>query len=619
MRTNRSRYLGVHIRNACSETIWRLARHGGVAAICIGLAGCSAPVAQGGEDSPDQGTPAASPPARETPVEAPESGNSPALPGYPDLEVDASVSDNSPAPGAAIILSATVRNEGDEAAAATTLRFYRSTDASITTADTSVGTAEVAGLAGFGSRGQRLQLTAPTAAGTYHYGACVDAVAEESDTRNNCSASVRVRVQAAQTGQGQDTVTDPGAAPDLVVPSVSVSDSEPSGGGTFTLSATVRNDGTAAAPATTLRFYRSQDETITTSDTGVDDAAVVGLAPSGSVSASADPTAPEAAGTYYYGACVDTVADESDTTNNCSTSVSVEVTDHSEGFTLGPKPANLGPNAEYQPNEDGWHIGTDGVDVLLLPDGVDAKVDARGGDDRIFGGDGDDHFVGGTGNDLLDGGEGDDYVDGGEHDDDLRGYTGTDHLVGGEGNDRLNGGTGDDTDTLEGGPGDDELFGGGGIDYLYGGEDDDEIHDHAGANEIRGGPGNDRLYGTGKLYGEAGDDYLQSSSSGSGELYGGAGRDRLWAGSGDHTFWGGADIDSFDFNNPGSANVTIKDFAPGEDFIDLGTLSRITGFDALTITADGDDVVIGLTEHYTGTIRLENIAVEDLDADDFRF
>ncbi|MCY4375100.1 MAG: hypothetical protein OXC31_15165 [Spirochaetaceae bacterium] len=552
--------------------------------------------------------------------DSPGPGSTPALPGYPDLEVSASVSDNSPAAGAAFALSATVRNEGDESAAATTLRWYRSADVTVTTSDTSVGTEAVEGLAAFGSRGTSLALTAPETAGTYYYGACVDAVAAESDTRNNCSASVTVRVRAPSTDTSTDTtVPEPEGDPDLVVASVTVSDSEPSGGGTFTLSATVRNDGTAAAAATTLRYYRSADENVTTSDTEVGDDATVGLASSGSVSASADLTAPEAAGTYYYGACVDAVEDESDTANNCSTSVSIEVKDSSGGFTLGPKPINLGPNSDYQPNEDGWHIGTDGVDVLLIPDGIDAKVDVRGGDDRVFGGDGDDHFVGGDDNDLLAGGPGDDYLVGGEGDDSLSGNDGADHLVGGEGDDRLIDDGSETSDRLEGGPGDDYIGGNAGIDDLYGGPDDDHLNDPFGANEIRGGPGNDRLYGTGKLYGEEGDDYLQSSSESGNELYGGAGRDRLWAGSGSPTFLGGTNIDSFDFNYPGSATVTIKDFSPGEDFIDLATLFRIPGFDDLTITASGDDVVIGLTEHYSGTIRLENVAVDDLDAEDFRF
>ena len=38
-----------------------------------------------------------------------------------------------------------------------------------------------------------------------------------------------------------------------------------------------------------------------------------------------DLTAPATSGTYYYGACVDTVTDESDTTNNCSSAVTVTV------------------------------------------------------------------------------------------------------------------------------------------------------------------------------------------------------------------------------------------------------------------------------------------------------
>ena len=41
-----------------------------------------------------------------------------------------------------------------------------------------------------------MSLTAPTTAGTYYYGACVDAVTGESDTADNCSSSVQVTVQS---------------------------------------------------------------------------------------------------------------------------------------------------------------------------------------------------------------------------------------------------------------------------------------------------------------------------------------------------------------------------------------------------------------------------------------
>ena len=107
---------------------------------------------------------------------------------------------------------------------------------------------------------------------------------------------------------------------DLVVEASSVSDSAPETGASFTLSATVRNAGDGASPATTLRFYRSTDSDVTTSDTAVGADAVPGLAASGSAGASVDLTAPPGPGTYYYGACVDAVMDDSDTTNNSSAS-----------------------------------------------------------------------------------------------------------------------------------------------------------------------------------------------------------------------------------------------------------------------------------------------------------
>ena len=38
-----------------------------------------------------------------------------------------------------------------------------------------------------GTRAESLSRTAPSSTGTYYYGVCVDPVAGESDTRNNCS------------------------------------------------------------------------------------------------------------------------------------------------------------------------------------------------------------------------------------------------------------------------------------------------------------------------------------------------------------------------------------------------------------------------------------------------
>ena len=113
----------------------------------------------------------------------------------PDLVVQTpSVSDSSPNAGESFTLSTTVRNQGNGGAALTTLRYYRSADATISMGDTQVGTDAVSGLSVSGASDESINLTAPSTAGTYYYGACVDPVSGESDTGNNCSSAVRVTV-----------------------------------------------------------------------------------------------------------------------------------------------------------------------------------------------------------------------------------------------------------------------------------------------------------------------------------------------------------------------------------------------------------------------------------------
>ena len=231
----------------------------------------------------------------------------------PDLVVGApTVSDSSPTAGASFTLSATVRNQGSGSSAATTLRYYRSTDSSISSADTQVGTDFVGGLSASGTSDELTSVTAPSTAGTYYYGACVEAVSGESNTTNNCSSGVAVTVSVA-------------TAPDLVVGAPTVSDSSPDAGASFTLSATVRNQGSGSSAATTLRYYRSTNSTISSADTQVGTDSVGGLSASGTSPESTSVTAPSTAGTYYYGACVAAVSGESDTTNNCSSGVAVTV------------------------------------------------------------------------------------------------------------------------------------------------------------------------------------------------------------------------------------------------------------------------------------------------------
>ena len=135
-------------------------------------------------------------------------------------------------------------------------------------------------------------------------------------------------INSAGTGPASNVAnatTGVAPAPDLVVDTPTVSDSAPVAGASFTLSATVRNQGNGPSPLTTLRYFQSTDSTITTSDTEVGTDSGIGPNPSVMSDESISLTAPVTPGTYYYGACVDSVFDESNTTNNCSAAVTVTV------------------------------------------------------------------------------------------------------------------------------------------------------------------------------------------------------------------------------------------------------------------------------------------------------
>ncbi len=268
---------------------------------------------------------------------------------HPDLTVASpAVRNDRRAAGAGFTFSATVHNAGRGNAAATTLRVYRSKDATVTASDKGVGAAAVTELPASESVDVTVELTAPSSAGTYYYGACVDAVDGESDTENNCSEAVPVIVSEP------DAPAAP--LPDLVLEPPEVSDAAPATGGEFTLSVRVRNAGSAPAAETAVRFYQSTDQAITPSDPEVGTDTIATLAASASHVASVDLTAPSLPGTYYYGACVSAADDQSDTANNCSASVRVTV-------PRPPPPAppqiatRRSPGPDLEVEEDESHLG----------------------------------------------------------------------------------------------------------------------------------------------------------------------------------------------------------------------------------------------------------------------
>ena len=112
--------------------------------------------------------------------------------------------------------------------------------------------------------------------------------------------------------------------PDLIVQSPSASAVVLTPGQAFTLQVTVHNQGDQQAAATMLHYYRSNNATITASDTEVGTGAVDALAVSATSEQSIELTASVGV-ERYYGACVASVDGEINTDNNCSSAVKTTV------------------------------------------------------------------------------------------------------------------------------------------------------------------------------------------------------------------------------------------------------------------------------------------------------
>ena len=232
-------------------------------------------------------------------------------PQSPDLSVVVLVSPSSITEGESVTVAATVSNQGNGSAAGTTVRFYRSSDAKIDSNDRSVGSSQAVGSLAAGGTSTVSATDTLALAGTYYYGACVDAVSNESNASNNCSSGVPVIVQPAR-------------APDLAV-TVSVNPSSITEGESVTVAATVSNQGNGSAAGTTVRFYRSSDAKIDSNDLSVGSNQAVGSLAAGDTSTVSATDTLALAGTHYYGACVDAVSGESNVSNNCSPAVKVTI------------------------------------------------------------------------------------------------------------------------------------------------------------------------------------------------------------------------------------------------------------------------------------------------------
>ena len=310
----------------------------------------------------------------------------------PDLDirnfrVNDSTSDATLTAGASFTIRADVYNfPSADPVSGVILRYYRSTNNVISRSDdTRVGSDTVGSLGAGQTSSQSITLTAPTTAGVYYYGACVDEVAGERDPGDDCTTNdeaIRVTV----------TGTTPPTRPDLDIRNFRVNDSTSdatlTAGASFTIRADVYNFPSAdPASGVILRYYRSTNNVISRSDTRVGSDTVGSLGAGETSSQSITLTAPTTAGVYYYGACVDEVAGERDPRDDCtadSEAIRVTVTGTTPPVTIAtPTIATTNPVAggtitgNGRITNNGASAARVSVDFLWSDDTVLSSDDSR--------------------------------------------------------------------------------------------------------------------------------------------------------------------------------------------------------------------------------------------------
>ena len=207
-------------------------------------------------------------------------------------------------------IHATVKNEGDQESTATVLKFYRSVDDTISedTRDDELldASAIIKPLPVGNSVKVSVRVTTPNTSGVYYYGACLtDSVGEE-----NC---LLVKITVRDT------------KPDLVIESIRAEPSNVLPGTQFKLHVTYKNQGALTSTETTVKYYRSANATFSETDKLTATDKRVPVTGRSTITRVRMETAPENPGTYYYGACVESVPNERNIDNNCSEAVRVIV------------------------------------------------------------------------------------------------------------------------------------------------------------------------------------------------------------------------------------------------------------------------------------------------------
>lgn len=216
--------------------------------------------------------------------------------------------------GETVEMELTFENNGEQGTETPNIGFYLSTNSLISTSDTLLRTDTGYSL----GRGAPYEVTEnvtipiDTVPGNYFLGAYID--------HDNLIGET-----TAQNNIAYYPVSVLPPPPDLTVPFAGVDDSTLRPGEAFSVLAIVKNVGDGPSDSTTLRYYRSTNDFISTSDTQIGTDFISALAAGDTQGANDPAVAPSSEGTWWIGACVDSVSREASTSNNCSTGAEITV------------------------------------------------------------------------------------------------------------------------------------------------------------------------------------------------------------------------------------------------------------------------------------------------------
>ena len=301
-------------------------------------------------------------------------------PPKPDLVASLNMSTSAVAFGGTITIDEYTKNFGAGTAGASTTRFYLSTDANVTTADTLLTSKAAAALSAYGSSGTSwydhqtfsVALTG-IASGTYYLGAIADAAGAVTEENESDNVSNVVQV----------TVAPP--LPDLIA-SLTMSSTSVVVGGTITIDEYTKNFTAGTAGASTTSYYLSTDTTVTTADTLLTSKAAAALSAYGSGSSWYDhqnfsvALTGIAAGTYYLGAIADAggAVAEGNESNNVGNVVQITVTppkpDLIASLNMGSTSVVAGGTLAIDQYTKNFGAGTAGASTTRFYLSTDANV-----------------------------------------------------------------------------------------------------------------------------------------------------------------------------------------------------------------------------------------------------